>query len=75
MLRPLTLHTEAFWVSPWDCTVYVGLREKGLEFSTTIVTLREGMGIVSPVQEYTVTGSAPATRPSLRPIWEQCSGT
>jgi glutathione S-transferase len=60
MLRPLTLHTEAFWVSPWDCSVFVALREKGLEFSTTIVTLREGMGLVTQVQEQTVTGSAPA---------------
>src|SRR5262249_7122621 len=60
MLLPVTLHSEAFYVSPWDCSAYVALREKGIDFSTSIVIMREGQGVVTRVKEYTVTGSAPA---------------
>ena len=59
MAEGLALYMEAFWRSPWDCSVYVALREKGLEFNTSIAMIREGIGAVDALRARTVTGTAP----------------
>src|SRR5262249_20642576 len=58
-VTPLILHTEAFWLNPWDCSAFVALREKGLDFATAVIVLREGMGVVVPVAAPMATASAP----------------
>lgn len=56
---PLILHHDGFWVSPWDCTVWASLREKDLPFTASIAILREGMGLVGPIRDLSITGRAP----------------
>jgi glutathione S-transferase len=58
-MQALTLYTEAFWRNPWDCTVYVALREKGLDFHRAISMYREGIGVVDALHAYSITGTAP----------------
>jgi glutathione S-transferase len=55
----LALYMEAFWRSPWDCAVHVALREKGLEFHTSISMIREGVGAIDALRARTITGTAP----------------
>jgi glutathione S-transferase len=38
----ITLYADAFWISPWVFSVYVGLREKGLAFDVREKKLHEG---------------------------------
>jgi glutathione S-transferase len=57
--EPLTLYVEAFWLSPWACTAFVALREKGLAFQTGIAMLRHGVGAKLALREKTLTGTAP----------------
>jgi glutathione S-transferase len=59
MAEALALYMEAFWRSPWDCTAYVGLREKSLAFHTSIAMIREGVGAIDALRARTLTGSAP----------------
>lgn len=59
MAEALALYMEAFWRNPWDCTVYVGLREKGLEFHTSIGMIRRNVGALDALRARTFTGSAP----------------
>jgi glutathione S-transferase len=60
MTAPLVHYIEAFWVNPWDCSVYVTLREKGLPFSTSVAIVQGGMGLVGPMRDLAVTGRVPA---------------
>ena len=55
----LLLYVDAFWSNSWDCAPYVALREKGVEFSTSMALLREGAGIVAPVRHQAITGLEP----------------
>ena len=57
--EPLTLYVEAFWLSPWACSAFVALREKGLAFQTGIAMLRHGVGAKPALREKTLTGTAP----------------
>jgi len=57
--EPLTLYVEAFWLSPWTCTAFVALREKGLAFQTGIAMLRHGVGAKDALRDKTLTGTAP----------------
>jgi glutathione S-transferase len=59
MAEALVLYMEAFWRSPWDCSVYVALREKGLPFHTSIAMIRQGVGAIDSLRARTLTGSAP----------------
>jgi glutathione S-transferase len=57
--EPLVLHVEAHWTSPWVCAVYVALREKGVEFTTSIAMMGVGVGVVDAMHARTLTGTAP----------------
>ena len=59
MLEPLVLYMDAFWCSPWDATVHVALREKGLSFHTSISMMGPGVGVGEAMLERTYTGTAP----------------
>ena len=58
-MEPLTLYVEAFWSSPWTATVFVALREKALEFRTSIGMMYPSIGAMSALREHTLTGTAP----------------
>jgi glutathione S-transferase len=55
----LALYMEAFWRNPWDCTVHVALREKGLEFHTSIAMMSRNVGAIDALRARTFTGTAP----------------
>jgi glutathione S-transferase len=57
--EPLVLFVEAYWRSPWDFSVYVALREKRVEFSTSIAMMRPGVGALDALAELSFTGTAP----------------
>ena len=38
--EPIVLYTEAFWQSPWDCSCWVALREKGVPFGRSVASLQ-----------------------------------
>jgi glutathione S-transferase len=59
MIEPLMLHVEAFWRSPWDFSAHVALREKGVDFHTSIAMTRPGVGLVDTMRERSLTGTAP----------------
>lgn len=59
MSEALALYMEAFWRNPWDCTVHVALREKGVSFHTSIGMIRRGVGALDALRARTITGSAP----------------
>jgi len=59
MIEPIALYMEAFWQSPWDCTCFVALREKGLQFQTSIAMIREGVGAIDALRARTITGRSP----------------
>jgi glutathione S-transferase len=44
-MSELTLYVDAYWCSPFDFSCFVALREKGLEFNTSRVILRQGQGL------------------------------
>jgi len=58
-MPPLTLHTEAFWMSPWDFSAFVALREKGLAFGAAIIQVAEGMDVLDRVAEHSITRGTP----------------
>jgi len=53
------LYVESSWSSPWQCSVFVTLREKALPFTTAIAMLRAGSGVIDSMHERTLTGTAP----------------
>jgi glutathione S-transferase len=55
----LALYMEAFWRNPFDCSVFVGLREKGLPFHTSLGMYRVGVGAIDSLRARTITGTAP----------------
>jgi glutathione S-transferase len=57
--EPLVLYVEAFWSSPWVCAVHVALREKQLDFTTSIAMMRHGVGVRDEMYLRTLTGTAP----------------
>ena len=59
MTGPLVLYVEAFWLSPFTASVFVCLREKGLDFHTSIAVTRPGVGAVDPIMSRSLTGTAP----------------
>ncbi len=59
--RPtLVLYTDAFWISPYVFTCFVGLREKGIEFETRVVALQDKAQLAPDYQQKTITGRVPA---------------
>jgi glutathione S-transferase len=56
---PLLLHVEAFWTSPWTCSAYVALREKGLPFTTALAMVSDETP-QQAVRESSITGRIPA---------------
>lgn len=59
MSESVVLYVEASWSSPWVCTVFVALREKAIPFTTAMSMLRKGSGVIDPMHEKTLTGTAP----------------
>lgn len=59
MTESVVLYVEASWSSPWVCTVFVTLREKAIPFTTAMSMLRKGSGVIDPMHEKTLTGTAP----------------
>ncbi len=57
---PLTLYRDAFWESPYDCSCYVALREKRLDFTTALGLVREGLGPAQAVRANSVIGRIPS---------------
>ena len=57
--EPLTLYTEAFWISPWDAACWVMLREKGLPFARS-VAIMPGSRLLEGLRANTVPARIPA---------------
>jgi glutathione S-transferase len=57
---PLTLYGECFWISPYVFSVYVALREKGLPFTMTEISLAAGEQHATAYRERAFTGKVPA---------------
>jgi len=55
----LTLYVDAYWLSPWTCTAWVGLREKGVDFGTSVAMFQPRVGALEAMRERTLTGTAP----------------
>jgi len=55
----LTLYTEKFWISPYVFTAFVALREKGLAFETTTVSLGDKEQLKPEYQKRSITGRVP----------------
>lgn len=62
----LVLHVEASWTSPWVCSVYVVLREKGLPFETSLAMVRKGVGAINLLHDASLTGTAPVLQHGAR---------
>lgn len=56
----LTLFVDAFWISPYVFSCFVALREKGLPFEATVVSLRDGEHRLPPYRDRTLTAKVPA---------------
>jgi len=59
MSETFVLYVESSWSSPWVCSAFVALREKQLEFTTSMAMLRKGAGMIEGMHERTLTGTAP----------------
>ncbi len=55
----LTLYGEALWESPFVCSVFVALHEKGLPFEMKVVDLRKGEHRRRDYVERSITGRVP----------------
>src|ERR671931_2566047 len=60
MATDLTLFGERFWISPYVYSCWVALREKGLPFEMSIVSLDKKEQRRPEYRERTVTGKVPA---------------
>jgi glutathione S-transferase len=58
-MAEVVLYVEAFWRSPWDFSAFVALREKRVDFATSIAMLRPGIGALDALAELCLTGTAP----------------
>jgi glutathione S-transferase len=56
----LTLFVDAYWVSPFDFSCYVALREKGLPFNTSRVTMHTGFGLPAAYRQRVPMARVPA---------------
>ena len=56
----LTLHGDAFWISPYAFSCFVALREKGLPFSVVEVSLADGEQRRDAYRDRAFTGKVPA---------------
>jgi glutathione S-transferase len=61
-VAPLTLYVDAFWASPWTAVVFAALREKQLEFDTSIAMMHRGVGALASLREHSLTGTAPVVQ-------------
>jgi glutathione S-transferase len=61
-MAALTLYLDAFWASPWTAVVFSSLREKQLEFETSIAMMHRGVGALASLREHSLTGTAPVLR-------------
>lgn len=59
MATSFVLYVESSWSSPWQCSVFVTLREKQVPFTTVLSMLRKGSGVIDSMHERTLTGTAP----------------
>jgi len=57
---PLTLYTDAFWISPYVFTVFVALKEKGLPFETVSVALQDKAQLEPGFRDRSITGRVPS---------------
>ncbi|HTJ45842.1 MAG TPA: glutathione transferase [Kofleriaceae bacterium] len=64
MSEAITLYVEAFWASPWTATVFATLREKQLDFKTSIGMIYPPVGALTALRELTYTGTAPVLQHS-----------
>lgn len=55
----LTLYGDASWESPYVLSVYVTLREKGLDFETVVLDLHRGEHRQQPYAASSLTGKVP----------------
>jgi glutathione S-transferase len=58
----LTLFIDDLWISPYALSAFVGLREKGLQFETRELSLRDGQHWKGDYQDGALTGRVPALR-------------
>jgi glutathione S-transferase len=56
---PLTLFVDAFFCSPFDFRCFVSLEEKGLDFASTRVMLRESQGLPQAYKDRSLTARVP----------------
>lgn len=56
----LTLHSDAFWISPYVFTCFVALREKGVPFEVHSVSLGAGEQRAATFAEKSITARVPA---------------
>jgi glutathione S-transferase len=56
----LTLYGDALWESPFVCSVFVVLREKGLPFEMKLLDLGKGENRKPPFAERSITAKVPA---------------
>lgn len=59
---PLTLFTDAFWISPYAFSVFVALEEKGLPYAVETVALHEKAQRQPAFRDASITGKVPALR-------------
>jgi glutathione S-transferase len=58
MAGSLILWVDGHWANPYDCAPYVGLREKGVPFTTAVALVNRGVS--APVKFHAITGLEPA---------------
>jgi glutathione S-transferase len=56
----LTLFVDAYWCSPFDFSCFVGLREKGLDFSVSRALVREGQAMPAEFRQRALLARVPA---------------
>ena len=56
----LTLYGESLWDSPWVLTVFVALREKGIDFETRALDLSAGEQLSPSYGDASLTGRVPS---------------
>ena len=54
------LHLDPFWISPYGFTTFVALKEKDLDFETSVVDLSKGEHRAEPYRSASLTARIPA---------------
>jgi glutathione S-transferase len=61
-MAAIALYSDAFWISPWVFSCFVGLREKALPFEVAEVALHKKEQLQGGYAGSTLTGRVPALR-------------